>query len=733
MLEFSPISNAAAAPGLVLRLGNTNTQYLRVTHVFSSCIYFMRIGEPEQARFARRPSRWSILQVQELVASPDACWGRVVLPASLSNPPLPESSQAQELDTAWALIEPLVVAFNQEQNLHRLKFSAFIRERVEATGTSFTTVLRTLLRYYYFGGSRLALLPLPPGVKPGTPAYTQIETKGSAKFGPKRRGRKPILANELGENDFVVSELDIGDMVDCLKACLRRGVTSIAGAHEHYLTSAFRLRHPDLYKEYISFERPEPVSRRQFKYYIDNNARLSDDLSANLRLHSRGPGYLGSLYAAGPGEVYEIDSTGGRIYLVTKDEDGKNVVVGKPTIYLIVDRWSRFIVSAYLSLRPPSYEEVRHALLVAFTSRERRFGALGVVVDDKQWPIGRMPAVICPDRGSDFLSSSMEKAVVDDLKIELTPLPPYCPDGKAVVERLIREVKRRMAASGMKGVYAERPMDPETKHAAKKAEAVAVHSLGDAYRLLIDIAVDHNNRPHSKLKQRRLLTQAGVRPTPKDAYQWGLKNISGLRIPPFNDADYKRLLLASDLASVANGVLRYKKRAYLPANEAAIEIMSNSTRRARQVSIRLDRTDPAEVFIVTQRGTWAAFQITRGGESEMAGLTLDEDDALSSHNALLWARSEHESRVGRVAAKSQKAAKKAETSRTPAEKVEKAKQNSLRKKETASMKRNLVGSAGELEESLEDDKAVVENDWTKYEEEERLRNLELIRKHRSRQ
>ncbi|MFC0251553.1 hypothetical protein [Massilia consociata] len=161
--------------------------------------------------------------------------------------------------------------------------------------------------------------------------------------------------------------------------------------------------------------------------------------------------------------------------------------------------------------------------------------------------------------------------------------------------------------------------------------------------------------------------------------------------------------------------------------------MSNSTRRARQVSIRLDRTDPAEVFIVTKRGTWASFQVTRGGESEMAGLTLDEEDALSSQNALLWARSEHESRVGRVAAKSQKAGKKAGTSRTPAEKVEKAKQNSLRKMETARMKRNLVGGAGEREERSEDDKAVVEHDWTKYEEEERLRNLELIRKHRSRQ
>lgn len=731
MLEFSPVAHAAPAPGLVLRLGETNAQYLRVTHVFSSCIYVMRIGEPEQARNARRPSRWSILEIQKLIGRSDTTWGRLVLPASLSNSPSSTAGRALELETAWALITPLVAAFEQEQNLHRLNFSALIRERAEATGTSFTTVLRTLLRYYYFGSSRLALLPLPPGPKPGTPGYSHAETADRVEREPKRRGRKSILAGELGDNDFVVSEFDIGDMVDCLQTLLRRGPTSIAAAHEHYLANAFRLRHSGLYAEYISGKRLEPVSPRQFRYYIDNNARLSDDLAANLQLHSRNPGHLGSLHAAGPGELYEIDSTGGRIYLVTEDEDGTRVIVGKPTIYLIIDRWSRFIVSAYLSLRPPSYEEVRHSLLVAFTSRERRFGTLGVIVNDEQWPIGQMPAVLCPDRGSDFMSASMEQAVVGDLRIELTPLPPYCPDGKAIVERLIREVKRRMAASAIKGAYADRPSNPETKRAAKKAEAAAVHSLADAYRLLVEIVVDHNNRPHSALKRRRLLTQAGIRPVPKDAYLWGLRNISGLRMAPFEDQDYKRLLLASDQASVANGVLRYRKRAYLPANEAAIEIVSNSTRRARQLDIRVDKTDPVEVFVVNQRGVWASFQVTGGGESEIAGLTLDEEEALSSQNALLWARSEHESRIGRVAAKSQKAQNKSSASRTFAVKVGKMEQISLREKETAGMKKHLVGNASAREKSSEITSA--ENDWAIYEEQERLRNLDLIRKHRSKQ
>src|SRR6266576_929077 len=76
----------------------------------------------------------------------------------------------------------------------------------------------------------------------------------------------------------------------------------------------------------------------------------------------------------------------------------------------------------YLSLKEPSYEDVRHALLIAFTSREKRFRFLNVNIDDVRWPVGRMPAELCPDRGSDFMSASMEKAVVQDLRIDLTPL-----------------------------------------------------------------------------------------------------------------------------------------------------------------------------------------------------------------------------------------------------------------------------------------------------------------------
>lgn len=728
MIEFQPVMNSAPAPGLVLRIGEVDFRYIRLTHVFENCVYAMWVSEPEQARYARRPNRLLLKELNHLISNNNSQWGKIALPPALSVPPLPESERQQELDNAWHLISPLIESFDSEGNLIRSKFTLLIRERAKALDVKFLTMFRMILRYYYFGRTRLALLPLPPGVNAHEGGYSYNDAENfEGKSTIKRRGRQSILAKALGVNNFVTLQEDISDMIASLKTCLRRGPTYRSLAHEEYLATKFRIRHPEKHAAYLKGEIPEPVTARQFSYYIKKHADLDDELTKNLRSLERNKGYLGSTNASGPGEVYEIDATIGRFYLVSDEESP--TLLGKPTIYLIIDRWSRFVVAVYLSLRSPSYEEVRHALLIAFTSREKRFKALGVDVDDKRWPIGHMPAVICPDRGSDFMSEAMEQVVVQDLRIELTPLPPLCPDGKPIVERFIREIKRRMAGWGIKGVYADRPMDPYTKRAARKAEAAAVHTLSDAYRILIEIVVDHNNRPHTTLRRKRELVKNNVAPVPREAYLWGLQNITGLRKAPLNDEDYQKLLLSTGKASISNGVIKFKQRPYLPDNETAYELGAKSSTKAKSIDIRLDKTNPNEIYVVTARREWALFKISPGAAKELSGMTLDEEEVLSTQTAKLWAQAEHTSRVERVTAKSMKG-KSPSKLLEPVIRLEKSDLLAARQKETAAMKQKLVGKKSPIQPKPE--VARPTSNWMKLEEQERLKSLEMIRKHRGR-
>ena len=69
MVDFRPAINARFAPGLVLRIGLAPSEfkYLRITHVWEDkCVYGMWIGEPREARNARRPSRKSWREFSKL-------------------------------------------------------------------------------------------------------------------------------------------------------------------------------------------------------------------------------------------------------------------------------------------------------------------------------------------------------------------------------------------------------------------------------------------------------------------------------------------------------------------------------------------------------------------------------------------------------------------------------------------------------------------------------------------
>lgn len=250
MIDFQAVKNARPAAGLVLRVDRPSGYgYMRLTHVWEGkCVYYMWIGEPEEVRNARRPYRMSWIEFTKRVLEYGSLLGRVALPPALAQLPAEGSDEDALLKSAWMLIEPLIRRFDKEPNLSRRKFQSLIRNHAEATQTNFLTLRRLVLRHYYFGGDRAALLPLPRGGNPGQ-ADTQL-TQGKPR---KRRGRPGILAADeknFKKNDFVVRPVDIDDMLKCYRKCLNAGPTSIPEAHRQYLANEFKTRHPDLFAEY---------------------------------------------------------------------------------------------------------------------------------------------------------------------------------------------------------------------------------------------------------------------------------------------------------------------------------------------------------------------------------------------------------------------------------------------------------------------------------------------------
>jgi hypothetical protein len=311
----------------------------------------------------------------------------------------------------------------------------------------------------------------------------------------------------------------------------------------------------------------------------------------------------------------------------------------------MIDRWSRYVVSVYITLRSASWEEIRFALLIAFTSRERRFNNLGIDINDARWPPGKVCAMLVADRGSEMISEAMLQAASKGLNIEPVTMPPFTPDGKAIIERLIGVLKQRMAQRGIKGVYAERPIDPLKKRAAKKARQAAAHTLREIYRELVQIIVDYNNRSHSTLEKRSILKRNRIPPTPRAAYLWGLEHLTGIQSPPLTDHDYRRLLLGVDKATIGNGYVMYRGRKYLPANAAAKRRSKASTAKRKSIDVKLDRSDPVELYEPTGSEEWPLWRVNEAGLRDLRETTLEEEDTLANSDRLLVATTRNDTLI----------------------------------------------------------------------------------------
>lgn len=720
-------------PGLVLEVTQERPSVLlRITHVFSRVIYVMPVSTANMARYAVRPLEQHRSNVTRNLEAGNWRVGRIGLPQQFLDHPAVAESEQDPIKAAFSAIEPLVEQFDDERNLARSAFNVLINRRAEELNVSPISLRRLLLRYYYFGRVKNALLPLRRGRKvgPQRPALVdEMAGAGEDLRQPKRRGRQPVESKILGPNTFVVTDEDASDMIDCIETLAKKGPTTQTAAHQVYIQSYFSERHPTRYADYLAKKCPLPVTLRQFRAITNSNISLSRDATKNVAGQGR-KAAKGALLATGPGEVYEIDATGGRIFLVDSNNPGK--VLRTPIIYLVIDRWSRFIVSAYVTLGPASWEEIRFALLIAFTSRKRRFKNLGVNIDETRWPRGKVCARLVVDRGSEMISHAMLDATVDGLHIETETLPPLCPDGKGIIERVNRELKRKMAQRGIKGVFAERPGDPKTKRAFKAAKAAAVHTLREVYWALIDIIDSHNNGPHSNLEKRTILRRAHVRPTPRDAYLWGLENITGIESPPLEDADYQRLLLGTDKASLANGAIICRGRKYLPMNAAAERQARLSSSKRRQVVVKIDRSDPVELYVPNGDDEWPLWEVDAAGLQELQEITLEEEDYLAEDHQLLLATTrndafiENQRRSGNPTRRSAK--QNAITIHSGSADVA-----SRRTAETAGIKRALTGkpiteSVPLGTESKEPAAVPAQLTWDELEKRERIAIIERQRK-----
>jgi len=131
-----------------------------------------------------------------------------------------------------------------------------------------------------------------------------------------------------------------------------------------------------------------------------------------------------------PMEVIQIDHT--PIDILVVDEQYREVI-GRPTLALAIDVYSRMIVGFHISLESASYFTASQCISQLILPKEKVLRDFDV---EGEWPIWGIPKVIHMDNGSEFRNKEMERAC-ENFSITIEWRPVARPQFGAHIERLI--------------------------------------------------------------------------------------------------------------------------------------------------------------------------------------------------------------------------------------------------------------------------------------------------------
>lgn len=197
-----------------------------------------------------------------------------------------------------------------------------------------------------------------------------------------------------------------------------------------------------------------------------------------------------------PGMRYEIDSTIADVYIVC--EVSRERVLGRPTIYSVVDVASRMIVGLHISMEYASWNAARQALYNACMSKVGYCERYGISITDQDWPCQGMPATLMADRGE--MLGVKPFSFAKNVGTILTIAPPYRGDLKSIVERrfgILNEEIHFLPGTTL-GELRKRG-EPDYRLDA----ALTINSFT---KIIIDLVLEHNRvRPFNDLITRGLI------------------------------------------------------------------------------------------------------------------------------------------------------------------------------------------------------------------------------------
>ncbi|EEV6181614.1 transposase [Escherichia coli] len=444
----------------------------------------------------------------------------------------------------------LDVALNQR--------SKIVASHAKERGVYVQKIYRSLNQYWQYGQEINALLPAYKHCG-GSGKY---RLSGIAKRGAPIQLSTPSMVAPLGVN--TTEEDKTKFLLGMKKYALRGKKVSLNRVYEQMLKEFYA---DELQLAETEHREPALPSLRSFRYWIKRlvpEAELirKQTTAGDFERNRRGLRGSATDHTEVPGSCFELDATVLDVHIVS--EFNRNHVLGRPTVYCVVDKESRMIVGLHVSMEYASWRAGRQALVNSFTSKKAYCARFGIDIDESEWPCHHIPQRLLCDRG-EFICNKPEELAVP-LIGHLSIAPPYRADLKGIVEHRFHILNEKLIHE-LKGTtrgrhYIRGDRDPRLD---------ATLTLTEVTRLLIDQVLEHNSSIFDGLAgQTLLLVEASLPPTPLNYWNIHLKKHRHA-LNKADEADIRARLLPVEQVSMTSKGVRLNDDMYYECDREEFE------------------------------------------------------------------------------------------------------------------------------------------------------------------
>lgn len=495
----------------------------------------------------------------------------------------PNEKALKYRDRAWSLIRDMI---SSEPGIYEPSSRAeLLRSAEQSSGVKVNNLYKYLGRYWRLGMTPNALLPNYSACGQTRDVY-KATAKRSGRKKPEGADGKKLVKEDLKNFRDAVDKYYLGGKKLSFEETYRK-------LKEDHYTVRDKAGNP------ISpMPHDDVPSRQQFIYWYRKNRNVLDEARKRggeraYQLGCRGETGRTETSLYGPGIATQIDATTADIYLVSSTD--RSAIIGRPTMYFLMDSYSHIVTGMNISLDPPSWNNASAAVINAVQDKVSYCRKYGVEITKEDWPCMHIPSVLLADRGE--VESRTADILATSLGITIENAPPYRGDLKGIIEKHFDLINLEMD---------KMPGNVKKDFGQRCTEDYRLNATLDIFQftaIIIRCVLTYNNY-HYMADYRRdpQMRQLKVNPVPRDLWNYGIRyQTGGLRTMPYEQVRYS--LLPKQEASVTRRGIHCGGLYYTcePAEKEKWFDIARTT-HSWKVTAAYDPSDAALIYISPNAG-----------------------------------------------------------------------------------------------------------------------------------